>query len=246
MVLAAHLRQLEHKGSQAKLLWVLGGLQVHHARAPWIHSCLASAVAGASVGASTAPRHLGYFGTSESQVVPSTAVSVQPTWRPRENHHRGNLCRAPLGLGLAFWAEKEGSETAFVIMEYRLSLTVEGMLEWWNESCILFWRRNRLVLKRFPEIIISFFLSFLSSLEAKAATFWLCGSVKWQLILCVKVASLFKVTLNIRSKYRSEYSILRKESQFCFLAQLRGGEWNIIINWNWEHVLYLSYAFSKH
>lgn len=96
-------------------------------------------------------------------------------------------------------------------------------------------RDNHLI---FPVLFIS--------LEATAATFWLCGSVKWQLILCVKVASLFNVTLNIRSKYRSEYSILRKESQFCFLAQRRGGEWNIIISWNWEHVLYLSYAFSKH
>lgn len=80
------------------------------------------------------------------------------------------------------------------------------------------------MVKRFPEIIISFLPSFSSSLEAKAVTFWLCARVRWQLVLRVKVASLFNVTLNIRSKYRSEYSILRKESQGCFLAQLRGGE----------------------
>lgn len=162
------------------------------------------------------------------------------------NCHRGSLWRVPFGLPLALWAEGTGLELAFTIMEYRFSLAGEGVLERWNESCILFRRRNDLVLKRFPETIISFFLSFSSLLEAKTVTFWLCGSVKWQLLLRVKVASLFTATLNMRSKYRSKYSILRKGSQFCFLAQLRGGEWNIIISWNWEHVLYLSNAFSRH
>lgn len=48
---------------------------------------------------------------------------------PGENDHRGDLCMALLGLCLAFWAEKEGSEAAFVIVEYRRPLAVEGMLE---------------------------------------------------------------------------------------------------------------------
>lgn len=179
---------------------------------------------------------------------PKSSAPVLPRvsmWTTCVNHHRDNLWRFPLGPYLAFWAEKKGPEVAFVITEYRFSLAVEAMLEWWGDSCFLFGRRNCLVLKRFPEIIISFPLSFSSLLEAKTVTFWLCGSVKWQLILHVKVASLFNAALNIRSKYRSKYSILRKESQFCFLTQLRGGEWDIIISWKWDCVLYLSYAFLK-
>lgn len=78
-------------------------------------------------------------------------------------------------------------------------------------------------MKRLPEIIISFLPSFSSSLEAKAVTF-LVVCTREMAAGIVKVASLFSVTLNIRAKYRSKYSILRKESQCCFLAQLRGGE----------------------
>ena len=43
--------------------------------------------------------------------------------------NRDSLRSVPLGLYLAFGAEKKGPEMALVITEYRFSLAVEGMLE---------------------------------------------------------------------------------------------------------------------